>query len=228
MDKKHTFLKTLDKTDAAIERLEEQSVIVRWLYEAGDYEGAYDQALKMEECAEKMVLMTRSLPAYTGAPAAVADVEKIMVRSIPVEIGFTVENWFVVRIPALLPKKAGGSADYVRSFLYPAMRYFFLGKEPVRYGECVLVYRHIYDESRPERKKRDHDNIEINMVSDIIAMYVMPDDGPFVCSHYYCSASGNRDITEIYVVPKNEFVQWLVLEKTIPKEGVKLFEGRSG
>ena len=129
-----------------------------------------------------------------------------------------------MRIPALLPKKASGSADYVRSFLYPAMRRFFQAQPPVRYRDCVLVYRHVYSRDRPERRYRDHDNIEVNMVSDIVALYVMPDDGPKVCAHYYCSASGADDRTEVYVVPKEEFPLWLVTERAMPDQGVKLYE----
>lgn len=74
---------------------------------------------------------------------------------------------------------------------------------------------------------RDHDNIEINMVSDIVAMYVMPDDGPQVCSHYYCSAGGTTERTEVYVVPKQEFQTWLEWETAIPDKGVLLNENQS-
>lgn len=180
--------------------------------------------MKLEETAERLVLLTRALPAYTGAPQAWSEVEKIVSACIPVKIGFTAEGWFSLRIPALLPKKEAGSADYIRSFLYPAMRDFFQDHPPVRYSDCVLIYRHVYDRSRPERKMRDHDNIEINMVSDIVAMYVMPDDGPSVCSHYYCSAEGPEDRTEVYVVPKRDFPVWLVMEKMMPEKGVELYE----
>lgn len=65
----------------------------------------------------------------------------------------------------------------------------------------MLVYRHVYDGNRPERRMWDHDNIETNMVSDIVAMYVMPDDALSVCSHYECSVMGEDDHTEVYVVP---------------------------
>lgn len=170
--------------------------------------------------------MTRVLPASTGAPHAAMDIANLMALCIPVEIGFTVEGWFGLRIPALLPRKDAGSADYIRSFLYPAMRDFFMGKEPVRFTDCVLAYRHVYDRSRPERRLRDHDNIEINMVSDIVAMYVMPDDGPKICSHYYCSAEGNEERTEVYVVPREQFPLWLTMEKTMPDKGVALYETR--
>ena len=62
------------------------------------------------------------------------------------------------------------------------------------------------------------------MVTDIVALYVMQDDAPLKCCHYYCSAAGESDRTEGYVVPRDEFAQWLILEKTIPEEGVKLYE----
>lgn len=173
---------------------------------------AYEQALRLEETAERLVLLARVLPAYTGSNVAGMEVENTIKLCIPVDMGFTAEGWFRLCIPALLPKKGNGSADYIRSFLYPAMQEYFQGKEPVRFTDCVLVYRHVYSRDRPERRMRDHDNIETNMVSDIVAMYVMPDDAPSVCSHYECSVMGEDDSTEVYVVPRTDFPQWLSQE----------------
>lgn len=221
-----TFQKALDKIDAKIQELHEQAFSVRRSYQDGNIKQAYESALRLEEVAEKTVLLTRALPAYTGNPKARLETENLIKLSIPIEIGFTEEGWFSLRIPALLPKKDAGSADYIRSSLYLAMREFFLDSQPVRYNDCVLIYRHIYARDRPERKKRDHDNIEVNMVSDIVAMYVLPDDGPSVCSHYYCSAQGQSDRTEVYVVPQCEFTGWLENEKQMPEQGVKLYEKR--
>lgn len=208
-----TYIKTLDKVETKLQRMKEQAEAIRWFYDNGNLPESYKQALKLEELSEEAVLLTRILPAYTGAVNAMVEVDKIVSNTIPVKIGFTAEGWFSVRIPALLPKKASGSADYIRSYLYPAMRRFFEGKPPVRFKDCVIVYRHVYDQSRPEREMRDHDNIEINMVTDIIAMYVLPDDNPAVCSHYYCSAAGCEDRTEVYVIPKHEFSRWMAEEK---------------
>lgn len=226
MEAVSTFLQVLDKAETKFKKMQEQSRMTRQLYEAGNIAQAYEMAMKLEETSERTVLLTRVLPASTGAPHAAIDTANLIALCIPVEIGFTVEGWFGLRIPALLPKKDTGSADYIRSFLYPAMRDFFMGKEPVRFTDCVLAYRHVYDRSRPERRLRDHDNIEINMVSDIIAMYVMPDDGPKICSHYYCSAEGNEERTEVYVVPREQFPLWLTMEKTMPDKGVALYETR--
>ena len=226
MKTRSTFQKALDKIDAKIQELHEQAFSVRRSYQDGNIKQAYESALRLEEVSEKTVLLTRALPAYTGNPKARLETENLIKLSIPIEIGFTEEGWFSLRIPALLPKKDAGSADYIRSSLYLAMREFFLDSQPVRYNDCVLIYRHIYARDRPERKKRDHDNIEVNMVSDIVAMYVLPDDGPSVCSHYYCSTQGQSDRTEVYVVPQCEFTGWLENEKQMPEQVVKLYEKR--
>ena len=185
---------------------------------------AYEQALRLEETAERLVLLTRVLPAYTGSGMAKRDVENAMKRCIPVDMEFTAEGWFRLCIPALLPKKGSGSADYIRSFLYPAMQEYFQKTEPVRFTDCVLVYRHVYDRERLERRMRDHDNIETNMVSDIVAMYVMPDDAPMVCSHYECSVMGEDDHTEVYVVPGTDFPQWLLQENERFREEENSYE----
>lgn len=226
MKTESNYLKVLEKVEGKVKRLRDQAAAVRWFYENGDPEESYNRSLKLEETAEKMVLLTRALPAYTGSPKADTDVEAVMAEVIPVEIGFTEEGWFSIRLPTLLPKKGEGSPDYIRSFLYPAMRRYFEKQPPARFLDCVLIYRHVYDRTRPERQKRDHDNIEVNMVTDIVAMYVLPDDAPSICSHYYCSADASEDRTEVYVVPRKEFPMWLVMESTMPDKGVFLHENR--
>lgn len=201
-----------------------QMALLKWMAQAENNEETMRQALAWEESCERLALLARSLPVYTGCSRAKEESLRVTKTVVPVAIGFTAEKWFCVRLPLLLPKKESGSADYIRSFLYPAMRDFFDGRPPVRYRDCVLIYRHVYDRRRPERQMRDHDNIEMNMVTDIVAMYVMPDDGPSVCSHYYCSAAAETERTEVYIVPRAEFPVWLFCERKMPEEGVELYE----
>ena len=112
-----TYMKTLGKVEAKLSRMKEQAAAVRWFYENGNLPESYNRALRLEELSEQAVLLTRVLPAYTGAAGATAQTDAIISNTIPVEVGFTAEGWFSVRIPALLPKKASGSADYIRSYL---------------------------------------------------------------------------------------------------------------
>lgn len=224
MESRNTFKSQFERLRNKEKTLRARIAAMEYYLDEEDRESYFRQALLIEECAEQLTLAARTLPSYIGHPDAEAHVEAILKQEIPVEIGYTKEGWFSVRIPMLLPKKSKGSTDYIRSFLYPAMRDFFIEKPPVRYREAVLIYRHVYDRRRPERQMRDHDNIEINMVSDIVAMYVMPDDGPAVCAHYYCSAAAEQERTEVYVVPKGDFPTWLSGEAAMPDGGVELYE----
>jgi len=189
-------------------------------------EKTFDCAMTLAEEAEKFTLLTRALPAYTGNPLALDKVDEMVNQTIPVKIGFTENGWFYLCIPALLPKKGKGSPSYIRAFLYPAMRRFFHGKAPTVYPDCVLVFRHVYQRDRPERQYRDHDNIELNMVADIVAFHVMKDDTPLRCSHYYCSAAGAVDQTEVFVVPQIEFMSWLQFNQSRCEEEVIVHENR--
>ena len=224
MGSTNAFLHLLDKIEAQDHRLGMSLKNLRCLTGGKSMELAYVAALKLAEDSEKMTLLTRSLPAYTGNPQAPLEVDKIVENSIQTEAGFTLEGWFCVRLPILLPKKEAGSASYIRGILYPALRNFFRDKEPIRYPESVMIFRHVYDKDRPERRYRDHDNIEINMVADTIAMYVLDDDAPLYCDHFYCSASSTWERTEVYVVPAEDFTQWLMMAHLIPDEGVMLHE----
>lgn len=226
MQKSNQFFKVLNKLDAQLQRAKSQLGDVRLFYEMGQMEYACDMSLDMEETVEKAVLLSRALPAYTGFPKAASAVETVINDSIPMQIGFTQEGWFSVRIPMLLPQKEAGTSDYIRGFLYPAMRDFFVDKPPVRYSDCVVIFRHVYDRQRPERQYRDHDNFEINFVTDTIALYVLPDDNPSVCTHYYCSAASSAERTEVYIVPKADFKTWLDAEQTMPDKGVPLYENK--
>ena len=67
----------------------------------------------------------------------------------PIEMGYAKRGWFLLKIPALLPKKGTGSPIYMGGSLYPRRRYFN-GKPPALYRSCVLAYRHVcwHDQGR--------------------------------------------------------------------------------
>ena len=224
MESISSFVHLLDKIEVQNHRLGMTLENLRCLTGGASMKLAYATAVRLAEDSEKMTLMTRALPAYTGNPQAQYDADKVVEKSVPVEIGFTDEGWFCIRLPFLLPKKEAGSANYIRGILYPALKNFFRDRDPIRYPESVMIFRHVYDKDRPERRYRDHDNIDVNMVSDTIAMYVLNDDAPMCCNHFYCSAASTWERTEVYVVPVQDFPQWLAQEHLIPDKGVMLRE----
>lgn len=189
---------------------------------------AYEYVLTALHAAERIVNELRKLARITGKPSAVIDVENIMAEEIPVEMGYTREGWFHLRFPRMLPKKEEGSAEYVRGFIYPAVkRYFRDAAYTRRFSKCVVIFRHVYDETCPENEARDHDNIELNMVIDTLAIYVMEDDSAFKCRHYYYSVPGPYDHTEVYVIPQEDWLTWVQNEAEIPGTGMEIVEDTS-
>lgn len=55
----------------------------------------------------------------------------------------------------------------------------------------------------------DHDNIEYSGFFDCLAMYLIPDDNPRWCSHYFDYEVGEQEYSEILVVPKRIFPEFL-------------------
>ncbi len=220
------FEKVLAQTARRINKVQQELIVTCLLIEEKQMERAYEAVFELAYEVERLALLTRVLPAYTGHTQAHKMAEDMLRETTPVNIGFTREGWFAMFIPALLPKRSKGNANYYREVLYLALNRFFASKARVRYPKCVLIFRHVYYRSRPERQFRDHDNIEINGVADAVAFFTMKDDHPLCCKHYYCSAAGSADRTEVYVVPQDEFINWLAAEKIFPDEGVKMLENR--
>ena len=108
--------------------------------------------------------------------------------------------------------------------MYASLERFFMDKPMRKFGKCTVIFRHVYNRDNPKRAWRDHDNIEIKTVIDAIALFVMEDDSPHVCQHFYCSAEGDCDKTEVYVVPQEEFLMWCKIQPSISGDGLKLYD----
>ena len=214
----------LDRAIKETEKLLKQLNAIKTDYADKRIEDALGKSVSAARIAESVTLKTRALPAHTGHPQADGMVQEAIEETVHVEMGFTEEGWFSLCMPILLPRKEKSSRSYLRGFLYPALERFCYGKEKIRCRNCVLIFRHVYDRNRPEREYRDHDNIELNTVVDAIAMFFLVDDTPLECRHYYCSAAGEEERTEVYIVPRVDFESWLAMENSQKKLRKKLHE----
>jgi len=199
------FLKTFTNLEKHYNKLGKEIENTRMIMKGWDTEFAYAYSLRIHEEAERITLLARDMPCYLGIRDAEERVRNEMDKIVPIEIGYTEEGWFSIRMFSLLPRKEHGNVNYIRQCLYYEMNKFFKDKIYKFQKDCVLIYRHVYHYGFPERHMRDHDNIEIIMVTDILATYVLRDDGPSVCRHYYCSAKGSENRCEVYIVPQTDF-----------------------
>ena len=215
MVKNDEFLEVLDRVDKTIKKADEQALNVRMLYTARQKKEAYEYSFRLETTVEKLNLLTRALPAYTGVPGAKTEVDRTIRKVVPIDVDITSEGWFHMNIHSLLPKKESGSTEYVKRNVYIVLHNFFKDKQPLVYDKCVIIFNHIYDKNRPERMYRDHDNIEINTVTDAISTYVLNDDNPCICSVYQFSVCSEVESTQVYVVPKTEFIKFLKTKENV-------------
>lgn len=217
------FVKTFTNLEKHYNKLGKEIENTRMLMKGWDTDYAYAYSLRVHEEAERIVLLARDLPCHLGMRDAEERVRSEMEKIVPIEIGYTEEGWFSIQMFSLLPRKEHGNVNYIRQCLFYEMIKFFKEQTHELQKDCVIIYRHVYYNGFPERQMRDHDNIEINMVTDILATFVLRDDGPSVCRHYYCSAKGSENRCEVYVVPQTDFEKWLKAETKMPDEGIKLF-----
>lgn len=194
---------------------------------AGEYSSTprvdYGEVMHIAETAEKIALYARRIPPSAGNYREATPVENILRDIYPIDIGYTQERWFCIRMPMLLPKKESkASREYLNSWLYPALSDYFRKLLVPMGRRCVIIYRHVYAPDRAKSMYRDHDNIEIKQVTDAIAMFAVVDDSPGYCNNYHCSTRGTPSRTEVYVVPKDDFPKWLAQEPDFPPEGLEL------
>ena len=209
-----TFQEQLQAAQRRLKRVQAALAKTLLFEEGRRYDLAYEQAFDFANESEKLTLLARDLPAYSGHPEAKKDLDALLENVIPISIALTPEGWFKMVIPALLPRKERGNTDYIQLSLYPAMKRFRESGPPIYFPPSVIIFRHVYNHQRPERYFRDHDNIELNAVVNVIALYLLPSDKPKWLEHYYCAARGEADATEVYLVPRDDFDRFRVALKS--------------
>jgi len=214
----------LDSAIKETEKLLKKLNAVKTDYADKRIEEALEKSVTADKISESVTIKIRALPAFTDNPRLDAMIQEALEEAIPIELDFTEEGRFYLRMHILLPRKEKSSRSYLRGFMYPAFEKFIHGKPKSRYWNGVLIFRHVYDRNRPEREYRDHDNIELNTVVNAIAMFFLVDDTPLECRHYYCSAAGDEERTEVYIVPRADFESWFAMEKEPEKLRKKLHE----
>ena len=190
---------------------------------------AYDFTLSTAEDAEFLIRNTRELILSQKMSSGEEDVQRVIDTTYPVEIGFTEEGRFSMRIPILIPKQDGYSVKYLENRLDPVLREFWDSRPPKKfpYYEAVLVFRHVYDVKRPPWERCVPANGEIDCVIKLIFKHMLYQAFPIEFRHYHSCAVGEEECTEVYVIPISEFEKWLSQETSVMEilsKGEKLLE----
>lgn len=204
------------KKDIAVSRKEiskagtQLDTIERLIAQGTPIEQIYQQTFEYARTAEKIANVAREIPALTGIRTAKDDIIDVIAEAsdVKVEVG---EYGPHIIIPCLLPKKEKGNPSFIRNTLHAGIKKYIRDNGNIEKieEETVLVFNHQYARDHAERNCRDHDNIELNAVIDILALFFLLDDGGLKCRHYYYSSIGDKNCTEIFIVKSKDFINFL-------------------
>ena len=124
-------------------------------------------------------------------------------------IEITSEGWLAASLPGMMPRRDDADRSrFLAGLLRDAIRRTFPEHDQPKFRACVLVYEHIYDISH-SRRFIDHDNLELKHCQDVLEAAFLTNDTAALCSAFQCSHRGEQDGTRIWILPLEQFPEWL-------------------
>ena len=124
-------------------------------------------------------------------------------------IEITSEGWLAASLPGMMPRRDDADRSrFLAGLLRAAVHRTFPEHDQPKFHACVLVYEHIYDISR-SRRFIDHDNLELKHCQDVLEAAFLTNDTAALCSAFQCSHRGEQDGTRIWILPPEQFPEWL-------------------
>ena len=124
-------------------------------------------------------------------------------------IEITSEGWLAASLPGMMPRRDDADRSrFLAGLLRDTIHRTFPEHDQPKFCACVLVYEHIYDISR-SRRFIDHDNLELKHCQDVLEAAFLTNDTAALCSAFQCSHRGEQDGTRIWILPPEQFPEWL-------------------
>jgi len=128
------------------------------------------------------------------------------------EISVSENNGIVeIVIPGLLPKRKNKGANFIYDPLFSVLKkYSDDNGPPQRRGKSVMCFLHHYNKELGLKDRvRDHDNIELGDIKNIITLYFLVDDSGFWCRDYHETVLSDKDKTSILIMSPEQFKEWI-------------------
>ena len=197
---------------------------IKELYRDDRQEQAYGYSLMTVKAAEELALNVRHLAVSLNAPCAEKDVSRMVNQTYKVEIGFTEQEYFCMRIPLLVPMGIGYSLRYLENNLSAVLDSFWKYRPHMDSRKTIIIFRHVYDIASSPWESPVIAEAEEACVIKLLFRYVLSGSYSIDVRRYHCCALGRGERTEVYVVPIEKFGQWIEQETTIPEKGWKLYD----
>lgn len=178
------------------------------------YTNFEDMVLESSKCAERLTeklrrlslevtLDTRKYEDYKSDLVLIHDIEILYKNQI-----------LEVSLPVLVPHRKEYYTDYLYKPLHTAFQHWCMVRAEEKlsipeYEKCTVCFLHMYDETLPAARARDHDNCEEKHVLDAIANFFLVSDSGLYTNTYHSTRMGKRDRTWIYVMDSCMFPEWV-------------------
>lgn len=159
--------------------------------------------------AEDAAIQLRQYAAAALEPVQTVPGDAFSDNSQVTVIEITSEGWLAASLPGMMPRRDDADRSRFLAGLLRATVYrTFPEHDQPKFCACVLVYEHIYDISR-SRRFIDHDNLELKHCQDVLEASFLSNDTAALCSAFQCSHRGEQDGTRIWILPPEQFPEWL-------------------
>ena len=159
--------------------------------------------------AEDAAIQFRQYAAAVLAPVHAGPGDAFSDNSQAAVVEITPEGWLAASLSGMMPRRDDADRSrFLAGLLRAAVHRTFPEHDQPKFHACVLVYEHIYDISR-SRRFIDHDNLELKHCQDVLEAAFLTNDTAALCSAFQCSHRGEQDGTRIWILPPEQFPEWL-------------------
>lgn len=186
-----------------------QMEIIDNAFEKNNLTEIIDETNTLQILTEKLVRIARQLPVVIASPSIRKRIKKniVNVHNIHVEVN---SDFAFINIPFLLNKKEQGNPLFIKETLYAAFEMYFEDNNYITFTEeMVIIFEHRY--MKGYKSYRDHDNIDVNMIVDVMTCFFLKDDSPNILSHFYTAKTGcEENETHVYLIKKSNFINFIM------------------
>ena len=175
------------------------------------YSDTYREQLLLDavQSAENAAIQLRQYAAAVLEPVQTVPGNVFSDNSQASVVEITLEGWLVASLPGMMPRRDDADRSrFLAGLLRDAIRRAFPEHDHPKFHACVSEYEHIYDISR-SRRFTDHDNLELKHCQDVLEAAFLTNDTAALCSAFQCSHRGEQDGTRIWILPPEQFPEWL-------------------
>lgn len=175
------------------------------------YSDTYREQLLLDavQSAENAAIQLRQYAAAVLEPEQTVPGVSVSGNNHAALVKIASEGWLAASLPGMMPRRDDADRSrFLAGLLRDAIHRTFPEHDQPKFRACVLVYEHIYDISH-SRRFIDHDNLELKHCQDVLEAAFLTNDTAALCSAFQCSHRGEQDGTRIWILPPEQFPEWL-------------------